>query len=352
MRFFTKHPFIKSLFSLSTRLWVGIFSASIALMAVLVAAYIGLGFSKEYYHVTGSDTSYNKILSLKVNGVIVGDSDEFFGGYMTTPGYAIKQQLYKAVEDDSIQAVILEINSPGGTIYGAGAIADGVAYYREHAKRPVYAHIQGLGASGAYWAAVSADKVIADRGSDVGSIGVIMGPFKYYDKVLSDDGQVLTQNGIESYNITAGRSKDVGDPYRRLTAEETETLQRSVNNDYDLFVNYVSERRGISAETIRDKLGAMTYDNKTALEQKMIDATAGREETYKSLAEASRLGDDYEVVRPVVLDDTAQYTTGGWIAGLLHRTPKQAAKSGMQHCNLDRVTLAYEGDVATLCEPE
>jgi len=350
MALLKRHPFIAAMLKLSIKTWVLVLSLAIALTVVSFILVGALGFADKYYHVAGDETSMNKILSIKVSGVIVGDSDEGFAeGFGVVPGYAIKQQLYKAADDDAIQGVVLEINSPGGTIYGAHAIADGVAHYREKAKRPVYAHVQGVGASGAYWAAISADKVITDYGSDVGSIGVIMGPFKYYDKVLSEDGKVLTQNGIESYNITAGKSKDAGDPYRKLTPDEIATLQRSVNNEYDEFVKYVHERRKIPEDVIRDKLGALTYDAKTAKEEKMIDDTMGREETYKALAEASRIGDDYEVVRPIVLDETARYQGGGWLGTVLHRGPKPASMAQASRCDLDRVTLAFNGDLSTLC---
>jgi protease IV len=114
------------------------------------------------------------------------------------------------VDDLSLHGVVLEINSPGGAICGARAIADDVSYYRSKAKKPIYAHVEGLAA---YWAASAADKVIADYGSDIGSIGVIMGPFKYYNTVVNEDsglfdGGVITQNGIESVSITAGKPKD------------------------------------------------------------------------------------------------------------------------------------------------
>lgn len=337
---------------LSIRTWVLVFALTIALFAVVITGAAVMGFGEKYYHVAGDKNSFNKILSLKINGVIVGDSDEGFAeGFDVVPGYAINRQLRTAAQDTSIQAVILEINSPGGTIYGARAIAEGVAYYREQTHKPVYAHIQGVGASGAYWAAASADKVIADYGSNVGSIGVIMGPFKYYDKVLSDDGKVLTQNGIESYNIIAGKSKDAGDPYRRLTEDEIAVLQQSVNNEYTQFVKYVSQRRKIPEATLRDKLGAMVYDNQTAQNEKLIDETKGREETYKSLADTVKLGDDYEVVRPIVLDDTAQYNRSGWLGVVLHRpAPHAQSTATNKGCMLDRVTLAFDGDMTTLCQ--
>jgi len=171
-------------------------------------------------------------------------------------------------------------------------IADGVEYYRSQTHKPIYAHISGTGASGAYWAAASTDKILVDYGSDVGSIGVIMGPFQYYNTVLSEDSGLLgsgvvTQNGIESVTITAGKSKDVGNPYRKLTSDEIAALQKQVNNEYDDFVSYVSKRRGIDEATIRNQIGAMAYDQRTALAYHLSDATMNRQDAYDTLAKAA-----------------------------------------------------------------
>ena len=266
-------------------------------------------------------------------------------------GYDLKRQLYAAVDDTSIKGILLEIDSPGGTIYGARAIADGVKYYRDKTKQPVFAHIEGTGASGAYWAAVSTNKIIADYGSDIGSIGVIMGPFEYYDNVISKAdgaGQIVTQNGIQSVEITAGRSKDIGNPYRKLTPAETAELQQQVNNDYAQFVDYVSAQRGITADAIRNQLGAMAYDNQSAQTSKLIDSSGSREDAFDQLATAAGLKDgDYQVM--------GLPASGGPGSGLLgainHWTaqPKVSSSTSTTSCALTRAPLVFSGDVTGLC---
>ncbi|HEY5806223.1 MAG TPA: S49 family peptidase, partial [Candidatus Saccharimonadales bacterium] len=262
-----------------------------------------------------------------------------------TSGYDAKRQLYEAADDDTIKGVVLEINSGGGTIYGARAIADGVEHYRSKTHRPVYAHIQGMAASGALWAAVSADKVIADYGSSIGSIGVIAGPFKYYDKVVAE-GNILTQNGIESVIVSAGKSKDIGDPYRRLTEEELAALRQGVNNDYDMFLEFVSQRRGIATDTIRNQIGAMIYDNKTAKSHKLIDDTNSKEGAYDALAQAAQLNkDDYEVIRVYTEVTQSEDFASEAASGASLR------QSGISSsCTLSQVRLAYHGDITRLCD--
>jgi protease-4 len=299
------------------------------------------------------DDSNNQLLSLKINGIIVGTdsaSPSFFSALdYQTAGYTIKDQLYAAAAADTVQGIILEIDSPGGTIYGARAIADGVKYYKETTKKPVYAHISGSGASGAYWAAVSADKIIVDYGSDVGSIGVIMGPFQYYNKVLSEDGGlltggVITEGGIESVTFTAGKSKDAGNPYRRLTAEEVGSLQKTVNNEYDNFVSYVSERRAIPDAVLRNQIGALAYDPKSAAELKLVDAIGSRQTAYNQLAEVAKIKDNFTVVQEEHLPGFVES-----LFGAVTGKPQPEAKK-VDLCTLTRSSLAYHGDVTGWCK--
>jgi protease-4 len=365
MSFFTRHPYYKNLLKAGGYTWVIYNVLAFSMLGPLFAliffgALVG-GASKdssstdtaglERENVYGS--GYNELLSLKISGPILGEADESpFSLAGETYGYELKKQLIQAVDEDNIKGVVLEINSPGGTIYGAHAIADGVTYFKNKTHKPVYAYIQGVGASGAYWAAVSSDKIYADFGSDIGSIGVIMGPFQYYDKPVSEDGGlfgggVVTQNGIETQYITAGKSKDVGSPYRRLTPDEISQLQQQVNNDYDVFVGYVSERRSIPEATIRGQIGAMAYDNKTAKSLHLIDETASREDVYNALAEKAGVKADFQVTRVK--------TKGGFWSTMLGAVTGKPAKQASTTqpagtaCATSTLHLAYAGNVTDLC---
>jgi protease-4 len=362
MSFFTRHPYYKNLLKVAGYTWVVYNVVAFSMIGPFIAlVVIGLalgggasdttsasGLQRE--NVYGNGT--NELLSLKITGPILGEPDESpFALAGETYGYDIKKQLIEAVDENNIKGVVLEINSPGGTIYGAHAIADGVKYYKDKTHKPVYAYIQGVGASGAYWAAVATDRIYADFGSDIGPIGVIMGPFQYYDKPLSIDGGlfgggVVTQNGIESLNITAGKSKDVGSPYRRLTPDEIYQLQQQVNNDYDVFVGYVSERRSIPEATIRGQIGAMAYDNKTAKSLHLIDETASREDVYNALAEKAGVKADFEVTRE-------KTKSGFWstlLGAVTGKPAKQASSSQTPGaCTISTLHLAYAGNITDLC---
>lgn len=362
-KFMKRHPFwgglVKRVITIvvSWNVVLACIFGTILSFGLVIAIFAGIGAASglgSYTPVYG--TGVNQLLSIKISGTILGSSepDQGFSGLFTeggnTYGYDVKDQLYAAAEDPNVVGVILEIDSPGGTIYGATAIADGVWYYKQKTNKPVYAHIEGLGASAAYWAAASADRIYADNGSSVGSIGVILGPIEYYDTVLATDGGllgggVITQNGIDSTYFTAGKSKDVGNPYRRLTQAEVGQLQQSVDAEYDRFVSYVSKQRDISENTIRDSIGAMIYEPGKAQELKLTDAVGSRQVAYANLGEAARIGNDYTVVRQLAAPGLAEAVLGAV-------TGRNQEPKAVDLCALTRTTLAYHGDVSAWCSKQ
>lgn len=255
-----------------------------------------------YKYLSGNEESENKILSIPIKGIILTNQDyaDPFGFFLSsqTIGYQVKSQLQQAAEDQTIKGVILEIDSPGGTITGAKAISDGVEYYRQKSGKPIIAHISGTGASGGYWVAAAADEILADTGSIQGSIGVIMGPFKQYTNVVSESGlgSSISAAEIDSFYISAGEDKTFGDPYTEMSEEARTSAQEDINNEYDVFVDYVSSRRQLSSEEVKDTIGARIYGNKKALELKLIDSIANRDEAFAKVASRANISDSYQIV--------------------------------------------------------
>lgn len=260
----------------------------------------------EYVHVKGDKTSTNRVLAVPVQGVILTEEAvipnplDFLQNTGITYGYSVKESLLRAAQDPTIRAVLIQINSPGGTIPGSKAISDGILAYKEQTGNPVYVHIREIGASGGYWASVVGDKVLADTGSMIGSIGVIMGPFKYYNDVIEEGsilGGVTTENGIENTMFSAGEYKDTGSPYRPLTEEERVHWQTALDNEYEIFVDHVSRYRNLEREVIINDIKALPYENERALELGLIDEIATEEETLSQLLTVSSLSeDDYQLI--------------------------------------------------------
>lgn len=267
----------------------------------------------EYTVIEGESDADESILVVPVHGMILTESAgglgffDFLGEEGVSYGYDIKKQLERAAEDESIKAVLIEVNSPGGTVGGSKAISDGIEFYKQTTGKPVYAHITDIGASGAYWAAVSTDAIFSEVGSIVGSIGVIMGPFTYYDGVVSETGLlsgVETENGIEYRYFTAGQYKDTGSPYRPLTPEEITHWQTGINNEYELFVAHVSTSRNMSPDFVRNTIKALPYENKRALELSLIDAVGSKDDAIMSLAQEAGLKEgNFNLIREEQITD-------------------------------------------------
>ncbi len=258
-----------------------------------------------YTHLRGNPESENKILVVPIHGIILDNvapnsPTDWFSYIAATYGYEVKQILQDAAYDPSVRGVVLEIKSPGGTINGSKAISDGIDFYRKETNNPVIAHIEGTGASGAYWVATSANAIIVDYGSLLGSIGVITGPFKYYDDVVAESGSfstVQTIGGIETSYIYAGKYKNFGTPYEEMPGEAREIFQQGVNREYDLFVKHVAESRNISEERIREEIGGMIYSASQAVDLKLADKAGSRESAYRDVAKRAELSEsDYQLV--------------------------------------------------------
>ncbi|URR36330.1 S49 family peptidase [Thermosynechococcus sp. HN-54] len=220
------------------------FSATVffALLGVLLAP---ASETSPYEHVSGKETSRDRILRIDITGLILGspqnEEDTFFAPLVgVTYGYEVQQQLAEAAKDKTIKAVFLNISTPGGTIFGSQAIAEGTKAYREATQNPVYAFVEGISASGGVWAMVAADKIYADHGSMIGSIGILGPSIFYYDRPTSlDNGLFLggvTANSIEERTLSAGRGKDVGNPFRRLTPQEIQVFQAGLEQEYTKFL--------------------------------------------------------------------------------------------------------------------
>jgi protease-4 len=309
-----------------------------------------------YTFLSGERGSPNRLLEVQVDGPILNNSSSGFGGLSVgaTYGYDVQRLLERVSKDKRVKGIFLRLSTPGGTIVGSNAIYEGLVNYRKATQKPVLAYVEGLSASGGVMSMVGADKIYAAPGSLIGSIGVIGGVLTYFDNPVALDGGLLgggivTKNGIQQTVISAGRSKDLGNPFRKPTEEELRVLRQGVNNEYNQFVRHVSKTRGISEQTIRSDMGALIFDNQTAQKYKLIDGTKSRTEAIAELAKQANVGSNYQLVR------TGR--RGGLLSALLSSTqpaitPEQAREMvsrDLCQTTASRVALVYYGDVSSLC---
>jgi protease-4 len=314
---------------------------------------------QDYAFISGEAESGNLLLSLPVEGVILGSppseiSASPIGWLNATYGYAIQKTLEKAAEDEQVKGILLHLQSPGGTIFGSMAIHEGVKAFQEATGKPVLAYIEGLSASGSVMAMVGADAVYADHGSYIGSIGVLGASLTYFDDPTATQGGIMgggivTRGGIEHNIITAGRGKDLGNPFRRATTAELRNLQQGVDNEYDNFVKHVAAHRRIPEAVIREQMGAQIFDNRTAADFGLIDGTLSKTDAIAKLAGLAGVGEDYQLVRP------RRQSTRFWqelLAGRTGRIADRQLESLVQDqiCrSAGRMPMVYYGDLAALC---
>jgi protease-4 len=210
-----------------------------------------------------------------------------------------------------------------------------------------------MAASGGLYAMAGADQIVADHGSLVGSIGVIMGPFQRFRDVTGIPGSLIeqgvtTEGGITEEYLTRGRGKDFGNPYRDMTEEERAVIGAGLDREYAAFVSWVSEARGIPAQTIVDQLGAFVFDGQTAFERGLVDDVMGRDEAYRHAAEMNGVDpDDTRVERvagPGLLDlllSAESPVTGP------RATALEPGRSTV--CAGTPLVLAFHGDLAAAC---
>ena len=178
-----------------------------------------------------------KIAIIEVEGMLL---DERSGGLLLpseNPLSMFIQELDAAACDDSVKAVVLRVNSPGGSVTTSDTMYDALLRFRAKTHKPVIAAAQELDASGAYYVSCGADKIVANPTSIVGSIGVIFETF--------DLEGTLDKLGAKSEAIKSAPLKDMASPFRHLTPEAREIMQGMVDEYYARFKNVVMTNRGI-----------------------------------------------------------------------------------------------------------
>lgn len=195
----------------------------------------------------------------------------------------IIEQLRWAERDRGIKAILLRINSPGGT----AAASQEIFTELTRAKKPVVASIADIGASGAYWIACGADKIVASPTSAVGSIGVIV--------ALPNLKGLLDKLGITYIVITKGKYKDIGNPARPLTEEEKKVLDEQAGIIYKDFIESVAESRRLSVEEVEKYATGLTYLGTQAKEMGLVDKLGNYTDAVKLAAKLGKIKGEPEV---------------------------------------------------------
>ncbi|MBN2209869.1 MAG: signal peptide peptidase SppA [Sedimentisphaerales bacterium] len=191
----------------------------------------------------------------------------------------MREQLAQAAEDEDVKGVILVVNSPGGQVVPSEMINRYIKTFRNETNKPLYACIEQLGASGAYWIACAAEKIYAQENSLVGSIGVI-----YLNLVIE---QTLKDKlGVNPIIVKSSRApfKDHNTPFRMPTEAEITDIREDLDTIHQRFVRVVRDSRGLSDDAAWNIANGDVYDGSEAYENKLIDDIAFLDEVIDDLA--------------------------------------------------------------------
>ncbi len=263
--------------------------AGVVLGAVLLSLVIGAVLSAA--KITGAGADYygrsGAVGVVSIHGVIMCGRDRsgFWGAQ--TGSEDVLNRLRAAAENPEIRAVVLRLNSPGGTASGAQEIAAEVDRLRRAGKKVVVS-MGDVSASGAYWIASRADKIMANPGTLTGSIGVI---------IQTQDLRGLYEKiGVGTETFKSGPHKDMGSPARALTPEERAIFQSMVDDIYDQFLTTVAEGRKMNPADVRRLADGRIFTGRQAKEAGLVDELGDYREAISAAGQLAGLGRDPRVI--------------------------------------------------------
>lgn len=262
---------------------LGIFAAILAGVVLLgvIGSALGSGFSSDTeWH--NPKSPYLSIVYVE-GGIYAGQTDSFGSAV----GYQHRWTLDRIdefIQDENNRGILLFVNSPGGGVYESDELYLKLKDYQNRTKRPVYASMGSMAASGGYYIAAAADQIYANRNTWTGSIGVTIG-------TLYDISDLLTRYGIKTTTITAGSNKAMGSMVEPLTQEQRDIFQSLVDDAYEQFTGIVAAEREMPLATVKTLADGRIYTAKQALDAGLIDEIGTLDEAMYALFEEYELWD-------------------------------------------------------------
>lgn len=217
----------------------------------------------------------------------------------------VTEALDSAARNSAVRALILSINSPGGTVAGGEALHAAIARFRSH--KPVVAVMRGTAASAAYMIAMPAERVFARESTVTGSIGVIMQSF--------DVSELMDRLGVRPETLASAALKGQPSPFQPLTEEGRAALRAVISDLHSQFVSMVAEGRRLPVEDVRILADGRVYTGRQAVALKLVDAIGGEEEA-RAWLESARAIPATTPVRELETRDLSERTFGFALRGI------------------------------------
>jgi protease-4 len=259
-----------------------------------------------------------KILMLSLDGILTSAPEATLFGSGESPLARAREELDKAREDDRIRALLVRIDSPGGTVSASDTLYREILRFKRERGVPVVAQMMGVAASGGYYVAMAADRVIAQPTSLTGSIGVIFGGVNL--------AGLMQKIGVENQTLVSGPYKDAGSMLRPMSDAERSQLQSVLMDMYDRFVTVVEAGRPeLPPERIAALADGRVYSADQALEHGLVDEIGGIEDAV----EAARLAAGLSEARVVSYHRPREYRSNLYSASLPARGLDLSVSAGL-----------------------
>jgi len=234
-------------------------------------------------------TAAEKILVMDLSGILTETPTGGSFSQSENMVARIKEELTLAAEDDRIKALVLRINSPGGTVTASDVLHHEIAEFKAKRKVPVVAVLMEVGASGGYYVAAAADRIIAHPTSVTGSVGVIM---------LRVNAEGLLQKiGVEAAAIKSGTKKDIGSPFRPMAEDERALFQGMIDGFQARFLEVVAKgRASLPAESLKLIADGRVLTGPQALKLGLVDQVGYLDDGIATAKQVAGLADARVVI--------------------------------------------------------
>ena len=227
--------------------------------------------------------SGGKLALLKLEGVIMENNDSSMGLTSTYNHRYFLKQLEAAYADPSIKGIILQLNSPGGGVYESDEVYHRIMELKAQYKKPLVVYMSQQAASGAYYIAVAADRIYANRNTLTGSIGVIISTYNF--------SELAKKIGVQDVSFKSAANKDLLNPLRPITTEEQTILQGIVDESYNYFVEIVVEGRQMNREEVLKLADGRIYSGAQAKQLGLIDELGYLQDAIEGTAKIAKTND-------------------------------------------------------------
>ncbi len=267
----------------------------------------------------------DKVLLMDISGVLTSSRPSgFIDQFIDRPSLParIKEELDKAADDSNVKAIVLRINTPGGTVAASDTLHHEIRAFKDKHNIPIVASIMDLGTSGGYYVAMATDTVVAHPSAVTGSLGVIM--------LTINASGLLEKVGVEAVAVKSGLHKDMGSPFRAMTAKDRAIFQSVIDSFYRQFLNVIEKGRPkLSPKTIQQLADGRIYSAQQAKEHKLIDVVGYLDDAIDVAKRAAKIS-DAKVVR--------YHRQGGYHPNIYAQMG--GGSPGIMLPNLDPISLA------------